>query len=369
VDYALMTVSDVPKQTYASAFAGDFRFSDLLLAHHVVTHADAVSGAKPVTYLGRRHHRLAVRMAAEEKPFDVYVDAETGLLTRVEIQRPFGLVNVIFSRHARSDGVRYAKENRSFLGDRLVEYDTDCTVTVNQDIGAAIRVEESLRPAPEMVDTSTMTVDRLGPDLYLVGRDDYSLFVEHAGRFIAVSTYAGFGARVDALGAELGRDIELSDVIVTQHHDDQLAGVEEAVKRGASLWVTGEARKVLAATSRAEGAAVRVLAEEQSIGPLTVFVRATGHAQESAFVFHERRGVLFQDLYHALYRNRANWAQPTAIAMHRMLVEWSWPVRVLVSGHGRKAEAWSAFEAAVERSAPRPMCPSQREICQELFLR
>ena len=55
-------------------------------------------------------------------------------------------------------------------------------------------VEDPLR-----VDQSEMTVQTLGPDVYLVGQEDYSLFVAHDGGFIAVNPYAGLQERYDAL--------------------------------------------------------------------------------------------------------------------------------------------------------------------------
>ena len=365
LDYGMMTSSSVPSRGFYSDFAGDFRICDLLLAKRIFEGTAKVDYRGIEAYRGTRHAILHVNLAEKSEALRVFVEQDSGLITRVEFERPFGVVNLVFAGHRSSDGLTFAQENRAYIGDRLVEYENDLRMTFNGALGKHFEVEK-LEPAPKMIDTSKMTVERVAPRVFFAGKDDYSLFVEHGGRYIAVSGYSGLKARAAALASHTGRPAKISHVVFTNHHGDQLAGIEDAIALGAGVYVTNEAAATLKADGRLGDRRPRILHDGDRIGPLAVTVEATAHAKENAFVFHKDSGVLFQDgHYHGLFEGEDSRAQPTAVALHDILTSHRLPVKLLVSGHGRKVERWEVFEKAVARYRKNAACPSRRRICRD----
>ncbi|MEL6543138.1 MAG: hypothetical protein AAFQ82_00830 [Myxococcota bacterium] len=366
VDYGEMTVAETESRGFDYDFAGDFRLSDTLLAMRIADGTAPTQFLGTQHFMGRAHAVLEVELAPEREPLRVFVDGELGLIHRVEIERSMGTVNLVFDGHTEQDGLRFATENRAYLGDILVEYENNLKMSFNTPVDAEIAVEPLGAPRP-MFDTSKMSVQRLADDVYLVGQEDYSLFVEHEGHFIIVSTYPGVAERAAALESNLGRELSFSFAVVTHHHDNQLEGIKGAIALGAKIAATAETEKKLKKNSQVTADDLLILKDGSQLGPLSVWVKPTGHAIENAFVFHRASGVLFQDdHYHALHRDHGTRAQPTAIALHGYLERSSNPVRLLVSGHAGKAERWEVFEAQVEKAKRAPWCPSGRKICLDV---
>ena len=366
IDYASMTYSRDAKGTYFGSFAGDYRISDLLLAHHVVTSPHGIEDSGAQFYDGRMHDVLKLKVAPNTPQLEVFVARDDGLIRRIRMKRAFGMVNIVFASHGKSGDLRYARESRAFLANALVEYEHRLSVSVNVPVARHLKVESTLRPAATPVDTSEMTVETLAPGIFHVGREDYSLFVQTDDGYIAVSTYAGLKARYEALVAHTQDNGPLSHVILTHHHENHMAGVADAVALGATLHVTKETERALSASKATKPPSVRVLSDETSVGPLKVFVRPTAHAIENAFVYHPGAHILFQDdHYHGLLEDGPTWAQPTAVSLHAIIKNLGIKVDKLLSGHARKAEQWDDFVVAIKRTRPRNLCPSRRRICRD----
>ena len=365
VDHAAMTYRRDAKGTYFGSFAGDYRASDLMLAFHLVTKAQKVDHRGAQVYDGRVHDVVAVEVAPKTPRLEVFVSRDDGLIRRIRMQRQIGVVNIVFASYAKRRGVRYAQESRAFLGNILVEYEQSLSVTANVPISRHLKVEGKLRPEPARVDTHQMTVDMLAPGVFHVGQDDYSLFAQTDDGYIVVNTYPGLKARFEALVAHTQDARPLAHAIVTHHHQDHLDGIQEAVELGAKLHVTRETEAVLARDKK-RPPSLRVLRDQDAVGPFTVYVRPTGHAVENAFVYHSKGKLLFQDdHYHGLLQEGPTWAQPTAVTLHAIIKQLGISVSRLLSGHARKAERWSDFETAVKRTRPGNLCPSGRKICRD----
>ncbi|MEL7371581.1 MAG: MBL fold metallo-hydrolase [Myxococcota bacterium] len=373
LDYMEGTKTTTDNATYWASFAPDYRVSDLLLAHYLATQAPKVTSVGSAYYDGREHHVVSFRISPQSPVLNVYVAKDDGLIRRVSMQRSFGPVTIIFASHSQTQGLRYARENRAFLGDTLVEYEYGLVLRANRKLGPQFRVSSRLKAPPERVDMSNMTVDALAPKVYMVGQSDYSMFVEHGDRYIAVNSYPGLKARYEALVAHTKRDFPLADVVVTHHHSDHMDGISEAAELGATLHVTEQTMQVLKKSATSTTApihkigSIRILTDGDALGPLSLYVRPTPHAVENVFAYHADQHILYQDdHYHGQNKTRFSRVQPTAYALHEVIGRLGLKVDFLLSGHARKAERWSDFEKALAQMKRDPVCPSRRRICRDI---
>jgi len=367
LDYFEMTYTEDAEGTYFQSFGGDYRMSDILLAHRLISSELDVKHSGAKTYQGRVHDILTFEVAPDSPTISLYVARDTGLIHRLSMELGLGNVNIIFASHTPTRGITHAQENRTFIGDQIVEYEYGLTVKTNKSVSRHMKREGNLKADPSRVDMSAMTVDTLAPGVFHVGQGDYALFVEHEGRYIAVNAYGGLKDRYDALVKQTGRSLPLSSIIVTHHHSDHMDSVQEAKDMGATLLVTPETEKMLQADAGQNGELprLRVLKDEDIIGPLKVYIRSTCHSVDNAFVYHSGSKVLFQDdHYNGLFEDGPTWVRPSGVMLHAMITDLELDVETILSGHARKAEAWDVFTEGVQKTSVTDACPSRRNICK-----
>lgn len=342
-------------------FNVDFRSSDALLAYRLATGDVAVEHRGTATYGGNTHDLLEFAVYPETQALVAYVSRRDGLIHRITMDREIGAVNLIFSNHRESGGVRYASSVHTYLGDTLTKYDEGLHFIPNADVTQAIAIEAGFSPPAEPVEMSEMTVEEIAAGAFVVGQGDYGLFALHDGGVIAVNAYAGLKDRYEAFIAHIGQDLPLSGVIVTHHHSDHMDAVPEAVELGATLYLTPESHAAL----ELDSTKVQILSPDDTVGPFSVFVRGTSHASENAFVYHAASKALFQDdHYHGLIADGPTRVQPSAMEIHRIIEGLGIDVAFLISGHSRKAERWETFLEAMQKPESGELCPSQRDICR-----
>ncbi len=365
IDYFDMTARPSERGGYWQWFSGDYRSSDLLMAHFLSTTGPEIEHVGTEFYRGHLHDKLAVTVAPETPQAIVYVSRRDGLIRRLNMSRDIGEVSIIFSAHAATNGVSHATEIHIYLGDTLTEYLDEFALTTNAPLADEIALESGLGAPREPVDLSEMTVDQLAPDAFIVGQGDYSLFVVTGAGAIAVNAYAGLKQRHEALQAFLGEEVQLTDVIATHHHSDHMDAVAEAIELGARLHVTEHGGAFVRELGpETEDWQVNTLASDDNVGPLSIYIRPTSHAVQNAFVFHPASGALFQDdHYHGLLASGATRVQPSAVEMYAIVSALDLDIEYVLSGHARKAEAWSEFAEAASRPNASDPCPSRRSIC------
>ncbi len=367
IDYMSMTQSPSENGGFWEWYSGDFRSSDTLLAYRLATSSIEVRYAGETFYRGRMHDKLTFSIVPDSLEVTVFVARNDGLIRRATMERELGTVNFIFGSHRKKGSITYASESQIYVDDIMTEYEWDVGFVPNADISSMVQVESGLSAAPQMVDHSELTVDSLAANLFVVGREDYTLFAIHGQSVIAVGLHAGLQERYDALLEYLDTNLPLSAVIVTHQHNDHLDALRDAVNLKAKLFLPSEAMAVLE-KSRDDVTKIdtQILQREDTVGPFSIFVRPTSHSVENAFVYHPEARVLFQDdHYHALIVDQPSRVQPSALQMYRIISELGLDVSLLASGHARTTESWDDFAAAAKLPEAGKLCPSQREICME----
>lgn len=365
IDYFQGSVARNPDASYFGAFSGDYRMSDLLLAHLLTNNPPEIQYAGTIRYLADDQDILRFRVSPDSPDVEIYVSRTDGLIRRLSFSRPLGEIAIMFRDHKRIKGLTYATEIQVFIDEALVEYETGLQLTPNKSVNRKIAVEDDLTPPPAAPESSNMTVDELAPETFLVGQDDYSLFVRDEDQLFAVNPSAGFKARYEALIDHLGTQVPLALVIITHHHSDHMGDLSEAIELGATLAVTEDTRLAMTQSHDTHDTdSLIVMADEDRIGPFDILIRDTSHAAQNAFVFHPQSGLLFQDdHYHGLISEGPSRIQPPVHRLHAIIEDSGFEVTALLSGHARKAESWVQFDEAV-RNDPKIICPRKRKICK-----
>lgn len=365
IDYFDMTVDRPEEGSYFRSFATDYRSSDTLMAYLLTTAPPPLTFERIETYRGEDFDVLSFEVVPETQRISAYVSRHSGLIKRAVMAREIGTVNIIFAAHREVDGVTYADESRIFLDDALVEYDASIAFTPNPGASGRIPVEAGLSGPLVMVDNTEMTVEEVGGGLYHVGQDGYSPFALNGDVYVAANPYAGLKDRYDALVASTGQEYSVSHVILTHHHSDHLAALDEAIGMGATLVVTAETEKWLRAErDDFEGLPLQVVRSGDKVGPFTIYVHSTNHVTDTAILFHRDSRAIYQDdHYNGLMQSGATRIQPSGLQLYEIITALDLSPSVLLSGHARKAEAWEVFAAAAEQTFHGNICPSLREIC------
>jgi len=367
VDYIEGVYTEQADQTYAGFFSSDYRMSDLLLAHLLVTRPLEITHAGVSFYNGFENDVLRFQITADTPEIQIYIDKGKGLISRLQLEYGTDMATIVYADHKEKKGFSYASANRTFLGDTLVEYSQSLSINPNKSVSRDIRREASLTPDREQFDLTEMTIDEVGPGAFHVGLDDYSFFIEHEGGYILVNPYAGLEARYEALSEYRNQRLPIQHVISTHHHDERLADISFALSQGARLHITPETEKVMRQkeTLPAEGR-YEILADGGNLGPLTIYVKPTQQAVENAFIYHRDAKILYQDdHYNGLYKDGPTWVRPTGVQLFQLIESLSLDVDFILASHARKAEPWSTFKEGVARTLIDDKCPSGRQICSQ----
>ncbi|WFL77513.1 hypothetical protein P7228_00165 [Altererythrobacter arenosus] len=356
---------------YFAAYGAVIRVTDTLLAYHLAKSADSATHKGTAMYLGRPHAMIEFQLPSSP-PLTLYVDQETGLISKSERVTPFGSLTYTFGNHATQGGVSYARDFEFFIGDDVNLLSLSREISVNGVDPAIFAIDSGIVAEPARLDQAEMTTDEIAAGVHLVGQGPqggaaaYTTFVDAGDHLIAVGGYAGLQARYDAYKEATGSTKPIRYQVVTHHHTDHLGGMADALGLGA-IFVTPE--NAVANVRTAAGADIpedrlMVLDGSMTLGPVQIYDVATNHMESMALVYIPAASAIFQaDHYTGLYEGAA----PTPVGAGTVYLKnhieaLGLDVATILSAHGRKAVTWEEFSAAVAGYDGQP-CKSGRPIC------
>ena len=349
---------------YYTAFGPNIRSTDTLLAYELSQRPDTAEHLGERTYLGRPHELISFEIP-NSPPLTLYVDAESGWISKMARETAFGDLSYQFSDHAKSGGVGYGRNFEFFVGEDANIVSLNQTLSVNTVRDSVFRIDRGVDEEPARVDTSEMTVDEIAEGTHLAGTGNaYTMFVDAGDYVIGVGGYAGLADRFTAYREATGSDEPLRYQIVTHHHTDHLGGMADALELGATFVTPANAVDNLNTAAGADIPEDRLMIIEDAatIGPVEVYDIATNHAESYALAY-VAPGIAFQaDHYNGLYDDAVAPAGSSAVSLKNAIDGLDLNVETLLSAHGRKAVSWSEFESAVSAYNP-DGCPSGRPIC------
>lgn len=350
---------------YYTAYGAVIRVTDTLLAYELSQNAESAEHNGSSNYLGRAHELITFEMPSSP-PVTLHVDASSGLISKMTRETGFGALTYQFRNHAETKGVAYARDFEFFVGPDVNIVTLKRDVSVNSVRSGVFSVDRNIKEEPARIDTAEMTVDEIADGVHHVGTGNaYTVFADAGDYIVAAGGYAALKGRLDAYREAAGHEKPLRYQIVTHHHTDHLGGMADALELGA-VFVTPE--NAVANLETAAGAEIpedrlQLIDKKASIGPVEVHDIWTSHAESYALVYIPASKTVFQvDHYNGLYNEAPNAAGIGAVTLKAAIDRLDLDVETVLSGHGRKAESWADFEAAVAGYEPAP-CPSGRAIC------
>lgn len=365
IDYVQKTVqSENSFENYYQSMGPMIRSTDIFLAKDMYAHPDRIKAVEDKVYLGRPHHVVTYELP-ESPQLTIYVNAKTGLISRMGRQTPFGDLNYLFKDYKTAKGISYAGDYQFFVGNRI-NYHYRRSAKVNDVRGKEFELDKGLRAEPERVDGSEMTVDKLAEGVHLVGQNGaYSLFADTGANIVGAGAYGGLAERFEAYKTELGTQKSLRKHVVTHHHDDHIGGVGDGYALGATLMMPADT--IAPVKAAIEGpisdSRFQAVSDKQSLGPFELYPFTTGHAAQNLLIYIPSAKVVFQaDHYGSAFKDEVGSLNENAVMFRDAVNALGLDVEILLSAHGRKQESWEAFSKAADARQPFS-CFKGRKVC------
>lgn len=368
INYTRKNFTTRDDANFYSHFGAEIRTIDTLLAYELQKDSSKAVYKKRDLYLGRPHDVIEFDMDGTSLEPVLWVDSQTGLITKMRRAVPNGSVySYTFDDHRKSGGLSYAKEFSLYADQVLIEYAMDRTVKPKRYRAKDFAIDKGLVAAPERMDTSELSIDSVAGTTFMVGQDAaYSAFIEMPDHYIAIGGYGGLKDRYEAIAKENKKP--LKHLIVTHHHSDHLSGVGDALKLGATIAAPKSAIPNIKSenTDVPESKLMILSGEKTKIGPVDIYMISVPHVNEYALTYIPAAKTIYQeDLYNGNFKTVANSVGKNGIALKKEIERLGIDVNYILSAHGRKAERWTDFMKAAAQYVP-GLCPTKRKICIDL---
>ena len=149
--------------SFASAFAGDWRGLDLLIAKRVFDEPSVIQSSRDSYYGGHPTRIVTIEPEEGAQHFEAFISKRDGLIRRVSFEGGLGTVDLIWSGHRPNGRFIHAAASQLLADGRTIEIERLVSVKINPALDDFLDVEPNLTPQPDMIDTSTMTVEELAP--------------------------------------------------------------------------------------------------------------------------------------------------------------------------------------------------------------
>ena len=366
INYNANTYQPGAGADYYAAFGAVIRVTDTLLAYELSKQTENIEYKGESAYQGRPHELIEFTMPSSP-PVTLHVDSESGLISKMTRETGFGPLTYQFHNHTTASGVGYASSFEFYVGSDVNILTLSRDVSVNTVRNNVFQIDRGIAEEPTRIDTSEMTVDEIGDGVHLAGTGNaYTVFVDAGDHIIGVGGYAGLSDRFTAYREAAGHEKPLRYQVATHHHTDHLGGIADAFALGATFVTPANAVANLntAAGETIPEDRIMVIDGKAELGPVEVYDISTNHAESYALAYIPGAKAAFQaDHYNGTYPDAPSLAGTSSVHLKNAIDDLGIDVDVLLSAHGRKASAWSDFEAAVAAYDPRP-CASNRAICR-----
>ncbi len=366
INYGSETFQPAAAPDYYTGFGAMIRSSDTLLAYEISKRAETAEHQGSEIYIGRPHEIISFEIP-NSPPLTLYVDAESGWISKMTRETPFGALTYQFRDHMTSGGIGYGSNFEFFVGSNVNLLTMNRSLTPNRVRDSIFEIDRGIVEEPTRIDTSEMTVDELASGVHLAGTGNaYTMFTDAGDYVIGVGGYAGLSARYDAYKEAVGHDKPLRYQIVTHHHTDHLGGMADALALGA-IFVTPSNALANVTTAAGEDIPedrVQIIDGQTTLGPVEIYDIWTSHAESYALAYVPVANIAFQaDHYNGNYVDSPSPAGIGTVTLKQAIDDLGLDVDVLLSAHGRKPNPWSDIQSAVADYDSEP-CPRNRAICR-----
>ncbi len=381
-DHRARTMTPIPsEQTTQQQFVQYYRRLPNLILRQ------ALDGANSLRYLGDdqfngRKHSVVTFVMPDTQQVALYVDANTGLVSKYELVftdplRGQSASEIIFSDYASAGKLKVPQTwTWRLAGDVIARYKVKAQFNA-ADIDKAFEIADTgFSKVAALPLTLKPSVEKLADGVYVIhnvaGQNQNTMAVEFKDYVLAVEA-PGSSDGADSVIKRIKETIPgkpIRYVAVTHHHGDHIGGLRSFIAEGATVITTRANRGTIETMAAApqndrlsknprkpeflfvDGGKRAVTDGEQTVE--LIDVGPNPHAREMLIAYLPKQRVLFQGDLFFLPNNDAPVGppQPTTISFAQKLKEKALAVDRIASVHGRTA-TMAEFLKALDGNAVR----------------
>ncbi|MEX0299411.1 MAG: MBL fold metallo-hydrolase, partial [Kordiimonas sp.] len=336
INYMRGTHVDREDYTFHRVAGGNLRMLDLGLVKLLASNPEgAVLGDK--LYLKGRLHQALTFPMPETSGITIYVDVDSYLISKMTRS---GELSYVYSDYQEVDGVKYAGSTDFFIGAQPNMLSLSRNLTVNPNVVGEFEMPEGIKTIPGgMLDTSKMMTKEVADGVFLVGqRAGFSMFVDAGDYFIGVGGYPKLTERFNAVKELDGLNKPLKFQVVTHHHSDHIAGLDEAIELGAKLVTVRTHVQPLKAALGDEGIEAKLLLVDEKVsladGKVKLFNIATSHSDQFLLFYMPEEQLIFSaDHFSTQVKNALPGPSFGAVTFLRALERLNVEIKTLYDAH------------------------------------
>ena len=305
--------------------------------------------------------------------YTLYIDPETGLIHKMT--RPHWMPGSVFAynfiEHTYEAGIPFASELYVTKGGMPENLSILRTADFDYDLSGAFQLPDGYVDLPTGIDTSEMSVTKLAEGAYHIGQGwAFTLFLDAGDHYIGLGGYDGLKDRFEALQKETTDNKPLKLLAVSHHHSDHIGGTGDAFDLGATIITTEksyDAIRRVAARDIPDDRFVTAGASGEIADGLVKYIDfPNGHAEHHLmFYVPSLKMMLTGDFFFSRQVAGSPKGSETLARFKDVIEDAGFDAELFAAEHSSRVLTKADLEAAVADIAPKHVCPTSWEICQD----
>ncbi|MCO7224353.1 hypothetical protein [Pleionea sp. CnH1-48] len=343
--------------------------SDTMIAHTLANSKEEVEHLEEANYRGSLHHKVRTSLRGRTG-YILYIHKDSGLISKMtrKLSRARELVYV-FSNHRQSDGITFAQDLNLFVDGKPFIVSVERNIRMNPSLEDLFIEPSGYRYWGDTFDTSKRSVRKLADGVYHIGKDrSYSLFVETDEYFIAAGGEGELKENYEAVKKLAANNKPLKYFILTHHHREHLAILNEVETMGASIITVQEHLDTIQQQLAKEltPAQFYLVKEKAEFGEGRVQVHdiATAHSEHYLLIYLPSAKIIFgEDHFETQLKTALPRVHKDMVTFRDAMEALNIEVDYLVDGHSPRKLSIADFQIATD-AYKEIRCPKGYQICQ-----
>jgi len=243
VDHVLQKYQSVKSINYNNTDIGFSQLLDPLIIKQLLEDRNN-SHWTDIAYIQGQAHDVLTVNAGTKQEYSVYLNQESGYLTRMLKKRGEKIRSYDFMDHRQTQGITWAKKMFVSTAEQPLYHTDSRQLSFNLALEHQFRIPSGyqLRPQAQYFDASQLTIRKLAKDVYFVGQNwGYTLFIDVGDHYISAGSWQeesnsqAWRNGLALLRETTGSNKPVRQHIVSHHHTDHMMGLSDIVKLGADL--------------------------------------------------------------------------------------------------------------------------------------
>ncbi|WP_448547637.1 MBL fold metallo-hydrolase [Thalassotalea fusca] len=383
LDHCQQTYIQADNINFANADLGFSQMLDPMIIKQLANDRENSQRQDTAYIQGHAHDVLTVN-AGTPNEYTVYVNQTNGQLSRMLQKRGQLTRTYDFLDHQQANGIMWAKQLLVSANSQPIYHTTARNLSVNNLHNAQFNIPSGyvLTQTPQMLDVAQPFINELARGVYFLGQGwGYSLFIDEGDHYITAGAWHEHGAALNwqetlqLLRETTQNNKPVAKHIVTHHHTDHMAGLNEIVEHGANLVLHPSeitaVQKFLSQRIKDDRFEPIETPRYLADGKIMLFDVPTSHASHNLAIYLPEHKILFtEDIFGSSYESALDpinsW--PNLDAYQRLkklnarINELDLTVEHYVSSHHRRILTQADIDHALSMS-----CPTSQEHKQRLF--